>query len=94
MWKMGKKADNALIFRRVLSASGLSDTDINRKSRKHDIVMNRALVCCVMRDMGLSMSDISDFLCIDRSSIYNLFKYSSELDDRVREIKSRIKEER
>lgn len=91
---MGKKADNALVFRRVLAASGLSDTDINRKNRKHDIVMNRALVCCVMRDMGLSMSDISDFLCIDRSSIYNLFKYSSELDERVREIKSRIKEER
>ena len=91
---MGKKADNALIFRRVLAASGLSDTDVTRKSRKHDIVMNRALVCCVMRDMGLSMSDISDFLCIDRSSIYNLFKYSSELDERVREIKSRIKEER
>ena len=56
--------------------------------------MNRALVCCVMRDMGLSMSEISDFLCIDRSSIYNLFKYSSELDERVREIKFRIKEER
>lgn len=91
---MGKNADNALMYRRVLAASGLSDTDINRKSRKHDIVMNRALVCCVMRDMGLSMSDISDFLCIDRSSIYNLFKYSSELDERVREIKSKIKEER
>jgi hypothetical protein len=91
---MGKKADNALMYRRVLAASGLSDTDINRKSRKHDIVMNRVLVCCVMRDMGLSMSDISDFLCIDRSSIYNLFKYSSELDERVREIKSKIKEER
>lgn len=91
---MGKKADNALVFRRVLAASGLSDTDVNRKSRKHDIVMNRALVCCVMRDMGLSMSDISDFLCIDRSSIYNLFKYSSELDERVRKIKSKIKEER
>lgn len=91
---MGKKADNALMYRRVLAASGLSDADINRKSRKHDIVMNRALVCCVMRDMGLSMSDISDFLCIDRSSIYNLFKYSSELDERVREIKSKIKEER
>ena len=91
---MGKKADNALIFRRVLVASGLSDTDVNRKSRKHDIVMNRALVCCVMRDMGLSMSEISDFLCIDRSSIYNLLKYSSELDERVREIKFRIKEER
>lgn len=91
---MGKKADNALMYRRVLAASGLSDTDINRKSRKHDIVMNRALVCCVMRDMGLSMSDISDFLCIDRSSIYNLFKYSSELDEKVREIKSRMKEER
>ena len=89
-----KKADNAWMYRRVLAASGLSDTDINRKSRKHDIVMNRALVCCVMRDMGLSMSDISDFLCIDRSSIYNLFKYSSELDERVREIKSKIKEER
>lgn len=91
---MGKKADNALVFRRVLAASGLSDTDVNRKSRKHDIVINRALVCCVMRDMCLSMSEISDFLCIDRSSIYNLFKYSSELDERVREIKSRIKEER
>ena len=91
---MGKNADNALMYRRVLAASGLSDTDINRKIRKHDIVMNRALVCCVMRDMGLSMSDISDFLCIDRSSIYNLLKYSSELDERVREIKSRIKEER
>lgn len=91
---MGKKADNALMYRRVLAASGLSDTDINRKSRKHDIVMNRALVCCVMRDMGLSMSDISDFLCIDRSSIYNLLKYSSELDEKVREIKSRMKEER
>lgn len=91
---MGKKADNALMYRRVLAASGLSDTDINRKSRKHDIVMNRALVCCVMRDMGLSMSDISDFLCIDRSSIYNLLKYSSELDEKVREIKSKIKEER
>lgn len=91
---MGKKADNALLFRRVLSASGLSDIDVNRKSRKHDIVMNRALVCCVMRDMGLSMSEISDFLCIDRSTIYNLLKYTSELDDRVREIKSKIKEER
>jgi hypothetical protein len=91
---MGKKADKALVFRRVLAASGLSDTDVNRKSRKHDIVMNRALVCCVMRDMGLSISEISDFLCIDRSSIYNLFKYSSELDERVREIKSKIKEER
>lgn len=91
---MGKKADNALIFRRVLAASGLSDTDVNRKSRKHDIVMNRALVCCVMRDMGLSMSEISDFICIYRSSIYNLLKYYSELDDRVREIKSKIKEER
>lgn len=56
--------------------------------------MNRALVCSVMRDMGLSMSEISDFLCIDRSSIYNLLKYSSELDERVREIKFRIKEER
>ena len=91
---MGKKADNALVFRRVLAASGLSDIDVNRKSRKHDIVMNRALVCCVMRDMGLSMSEISDFLCVGRSSIYNLLKYSSELDERVREIKSRIKEER
>jgi hypothetical protein len=91
---MGKKADNALLFRRVLSASGLSVIDVNRKSRKHDIVMNRALVCCVMRDMGLSMSEISDFLCIDRSTIYNLLKYTSELDERVREIKSRIKEER
>ena len=91
---MGKNADNALMYRRVLAASGLSDTDVNRKSRKHDIVMNRALVCCVMRDMGLSMSDISDFLCIDRSSIYNLLKYSSELDEKVREIKSRMKEER
>lgn len=91
---MGKNADNALMYRRVLAASGFSDTDVNRKSRKHDIVMNRALVCCVMRDMGLSMSEISDFLCIDRSSIYNLLKYSSELDEKVREIKSRMKEER
>lgn len=91
---MGKNADNVLMYRRVLAASGLSDTDVNRKSRKHDIVMNRALVCCVMRDMGLSMSEISDFLCIDRSSIYNLLKYSSELDEKVREIKSRMKEER
>lgn len=91
---MGKNTDNALMFRRVLAASGLSDTDVNRKSRKHDIVMNRALVCCVMRDMGLSMSEISNFLCIDRSSIYNLLKYSSELDEKVREIKSRMKEER
>lgn len=91
---MGKNADNALMYRRVLAASGLSDTDVNRKSRKHDIVMNRALVCCVMRDMGLSMSEISDFLCIDRSSVYNLLKYSSELDEKVREIKSRMKEER
>lgn len=91
---MGKNADNALMYRRVLAASGLSDTDVNRKSRKHDIVMNRALVCCVMRDMGLSMSEISDFLCIDRSSIYNILKYSSELDEKVREIKSRMKEER
>lgn len=91
---MGKNVDNALMYRRVLAASGLSDTDVNRKSRKHDIVMNRALVCCVMRDMGLSMSEISDFLCIDRSSIYNLLKYSSELDEKVREIKSRMKEER
>lgn len=91
---MGKNADNALMYRRVLAASGLSDTDVNRKSRKHDIVMNRALVCCVMRDMGLSMSEISEFLCIDRSSIYNLLKYSSELDEKVREIKSRMKEER
>lgn len=91
---MGKNADNALMYRRVLAASGLSDTDVNRKSRKHDIVMNSALVCCVMRDMGLSMSEISDFLCIDRSSIYNLLKYSSELDEKVREIKSRMKEER
>jgi hypothetical protein len=91
---MGKNADNALMYRRVLAASGLSDTDVNRKSRKHDIVMNRALVCCVMRDIGLSMSEISDFLCIDRSSIYNLLKYSSELDEKVREIKSRMKEER
>lgn len=91
---MGKNADNALMYRRVLAASGLSDTDVNRKSRKHDIVMNRALVCCVMRDMGLSMSEISNFLCIDRSSIYNLLKYSSELDEKVREIKSRMKEER
>lgn len=91
---MGKNADNALMYRIVLAASGLSDTDVNRKSRKHDIVMNRALVCCVMRDMGLSMSEISDFLCIDRSSIYNLLKYSSELDEKVREIKSRMKEER
>lgn len=91
---MGKNADNALMYRRVLAASGLSDTDVNRKSRKHDIVMNRALVCCVMRDMGLSMSEISYFLCIDRSSIYNLLKYSSELDEKVREIKSRMKEER
>ena len=33
---MGKKADNALVFRRVLAASGLSDTDVNRKSRKHE----------------------------------------------------------
>lgn len=91
---MGKNADNALMYRRVLAASGLSGTDVNRKSRKHDIVMNRALVCCVMRDIGLSMSEISDFLCIDRSSIYNLLKYSSELDEKVREIKSRMKEER
>lgn len=91
---MGENADNALMYRRVLAASGLSDTDVNRKSRKHDIVMNRALVCCVMRDIGLSMSEISDFLCIDRSSIYNLLKYSSELDEKVREIKSRMKEER
>ena len=91
---MGKNADNALMYRRVLAASGLSDTDVNRKSRKHDIVMNRALVCCVMRDIGLSMSEISDFLCIDRSSIYNLLKYSSELEEKVREIKSRMKEER
>lgn len=91
---MGKKADNALIFRRVLAASGLSDTDVNRKSRKHDIVMNRALVCCVMRDMGLSMSEISDFLCIDRSTIYNLLKYTSELDEKVKYVKGKMKEER
>lgn len=91
---MGKKADNALLFRRVLSASGLSDIDVNRKSRKHDIVMNRALVCCVMRDMGLSMSEISDFLCIDRSTIYNLLKYTSELDKKVKYVKGKIKEER
>ena len=91
---MGKKADNALLFRRVLSASGLSDIDVNRKSRKHDIVMNRALVCCVMRDMGLSMSEISDFLCVDRSTIYNLLKYTSELDEKVKYVKGKIKEER
>nr|DAE60537.1 MAG TPA: hypothetical protein [Caudoviricetes sp.]DAU09255.1 MAG TPA: hypothetical protein [Caudoviricetes sp.] len=91
---MGKKADNALLFRRVLSASGLSDIDVNRKSRKHDIVMNRALVCCVMRDMGLSMSEISDFLCIDRSTIYNLLKYTSELDEKVKYVKGKMKEER
>lgn len=91
---MGKKADNALLFRRVLSASGLSDIDVNRKSRKHDIVMNRALVCCVMRDMELSMSEISDFLCIDRSTIYNLLKYTSELDKKVKYVKGKIKEER
>ena len=91
---MGKKADNALLFRRVLSASRLSDIDVNRKSRKHDIVMNRALVCCVMRDMGLSMSEISDFLCIDRSTIYNLLKYTSELDEKVKYVKGKIKEER
>lgn len=91
---MGKKADNSLLFRRVLSASGLSDIDVNRKSRKHDIVMNRALVCCVMRDMGLSMSEISDFLCIDRSTIYNLLKYTSELDEKVKYVKGKMKEER
>lgn len=91
---MGKKADNALLFRRVWSASGLSDIDVNRKSRKHDIVMNRALVCCVMRDMGLSMSEISDFLCIDRSTIYNLLKYTSELDEKVKYVKGKMKEER
>lgn len=91
---MGKKADNALLFRRVLSASGLSIIDVNRKSRKHDIVMNRALVCCVMRDMGLSMSEISDFLCIDRSTIYNLLKYTSELDEKVKYVKGKMKEER
>ena len=91
---MGKKADNALLFSRVLSASGLSDIDVNRKSRKHDIVMNRALVCCVMRDMGLSMSEISDFLCIDRSTIYNLLKYTSELDEKVKYVKGKMKEER
>ena len=91
---MGKKADNALLFRRVLSASGLSDIDVNRKSRKHDIVMNRALVCCVMRDMGLSMSEISDFLCIDRSTIYHLLKYTSELDEKVKYVKGKMKEER
>lgn len=91
---MGEKADNALLFRRVLSASGLSDIDVNRKSRKHDIVMNRALVCCVMRDMGLSMSEISDFLCIDRSTIYNLLKYTSELDEKVKYVKGKMKEER
>ncbi len=91
---MGKKADNALVFRRVLAASGLSDIDVNRKSRKHDIVMNRALVCCVMRDMGLSMSEISDFLCIDRSTIYNLLKYTSELDEKVKYVKGKMKEER
>lgn len=91
---MGKKADNALLFRRVLSASGLSDIDVNRKSRKHDIVMNRALVCCVMRNMGLSMSEISDFLCIDRSTIYNLLKYTSELDEKVKYVKGKMKEER
>lgn len=91
---MGKKADNALLFRRVLSASGLSDIDVNRKSRKHDIVMNRALVCCVIRDMGLSMSEISDFLCIDRSTIYNLLKYTSELDEKVKYVKGKMKEER
>lgn len=91
---MGKKADNALLFRRVLSASGLSVIDVNRKSRKHDIVMNRALVCCVMRDMGLSMSEISDFLCIDRSTIYNLLKYTSELDEKVKYVKGKMKEER
>lgn len=91
---MGKKADNALLFRRVLSASGLSDIDVNRKSRKHDIVMNRALVCCVMRDMGLSMSEISDFLCIDRITIYNLLKYTSELDEKVKYVKGKMKEER
>lgn len=91
---MGKKADNSLVFRRVLAASGLSDTDVNRKSRKHDIVMNRALVCCVMRDMGLSMSEISDFLCIDRSTIYNLLKYTSELDEKVKYVKGKMKEER
>lgn len=91
---MGKKADNALLFRRVLSAGGLSDIDVNRKSRKHDIVMNRALVCCVMRDMGLSMSEISDFLCIDRSTIYNLLKYTSELDEKVKYVKGKMKEER
>ena len=91
---MGKKADNALVFRRVLAASGLSDIDVNRKSRKHDIVMNRALVCCVMRDMGLSMSEISDFLCIDMSTIYNLLKYTSELDEKVKYVKGKMKEER
>lgn len=91
---MGKKADNSLLFRRVLSASGLSGIDVNRKSRKHDIVMNRALVCCVMRDMGLSMSEISDFLCIDRSTIYNLLKYTSELDEKVKYVKGKMKEER
>lgn len=77
-----------------MSVSGLSDIDVNRKSRKHDIVMNRALVCCVMRDMGLSMSEISDFLCIDRSTIYNLLKYTSELDEKVKYVKGKIKEER
>ena len=56
--------------------------------------MNRALVCCVMRDMGLSMSEISDFLCIDRSTIYNLLKYTSELDNKVKYVKGKIKEER
>lgn len=56
--------------------------------------MNRALVCCVMRDMGLSMSEISDFLCTDRSTIYNLLKYTSELDKKVKYVKGKIKEER
>ena len=56
--------------------------------------MNRALVCCVMRDMGLSMSEISDLLCIDRSTIYNLLKYTSELDEKVKYVKGKMKEER
>ena len=66
---MGKKGDKGLVFRRVVGGRGVWDSDVKRKRRKDDIVMKGGVVWCVMGEMGLSMCEICDLVCIERSRI-------------------------
>lgn len=87
---MNRKAENSILFWDILKISGISENDMLVKSRKSNIIKNRAIVCCVMYDMNVRITDIAEFVGIDRSTIYNLLKKKLEFEHEISDIEDKL----